>query len=129
MTQKTTFPAGTYYIGDLCYCLPSEKWMALRDNELNGLIYYSSTAYGDGSYTGSDGNEYFVDSGTIGICPVCEIKKTFTRGTVLKDGNGYHIHTFDKDFIVDTDVCNGIFKFGDITIDTYHDEEDEDREY
>ncbi len=74
------FPAGRYYIGDLCYVLDWDevgevtKW---RDGEFHlkdGTKFVTyGTAYGDGSYPAVDGytNEVVdycpVDSGTIGL--------------------------------------------------------------
>ncbi len=93
----TTLPAGEYYIGDLCYVLGDNVY----DNIFGGTGYESgiyeekgtgrifvvdSTAYGDGMYPGSDGNEFAVDAGIIGIC---------SKSLMAKDDGGGHMYTFD----------------------------------
>ena len=94
----TTLPAGEYYIGDLCYVLGDNVY----DNIFGGTGYESgtyeekgtgrvfvvnSTAYGDGMYPGSDGNEFAVDAGIIGIC---------SKSLMAKDDGGGHMYTFDS---------------------------------
>lgn len=89
-------PAGTYYIGDLCYALSDD----IYDNIFGGTGYCSgiyeekatkrlflvaNTAYGDGEYPGSDGNNFAVDAGIIGIC---------SASLVEKSGRGGHMYTF-----------------------------------
>lgn len=76
-------PAGEYFVGDPCYGVPADRWMewlhaADYENahpmlvaELDGkTVVGVSTAYGDGTYDGSDGEGYPVDSGLIGVVPV-----------------------------------------------------------
>ncbi len=98
---KQTLPAGKYWIGDICYCLPED----IYDNIFGGVGGYDggfythkdggffmvdSTAYGDGCYEGSDGFGYGVDAGIIGI--VSENLIDMTNGALY----GGKIHTFDK---------------------------------
>jgi hypothetical protein len=98
---KQTLPAGKYWIGDICYCLPEE----IYDNIFGGVGGYDggfythkdggffmvdSTAYGDGCYEGSDGFGYGVDAGIIGI--VSEKLIDMTNEALY----GGKIHTFDK---------------------------------
>ena len=75
--------AKTVFIGDICYALDDEiyheKWgkgLNWEDGEIrthgNGncgpvCAVVGSTAYGDGCYKGSDGIEYGVDAGVIGV--------------------------------------------------------------
>ncbi len=75
--------AKTVFIGDICYALDDEiyqeKWgegLKWADGEIrtggNGncgpvCAVVGSTAYGDGCYKGSDGIEYGVDAGNIGV--------------------------------------------------------------
>ena len=92
-TKKTasfTLPAGRYYVGDPCYAfsLDTTTWMDLIEktdcfgvaNHLKkhytmqkpvkhngGLMWGAGTAYGDGCYRGSDGSEFGVDAGMLGI--------------------------------------------------------------
>jgi hypothetical protein len=99
-TQKDkivkSLPPGEYYIGDLCYVLGDN----IYDNIFGGTGYESgiyeekgtgrvflvnSTAYGDGLYVGSDGKEFAVDAGIIGIC---------SKSLMAKDDGGGHVYTF-----------------------------------
>jgi hypothetical protein len=119
-----TFPAGKYVISDLCYVLLDDTWTELCDlmfpdgtTQTNGLftlkdgrkMFMGGTKYGDGTYLDSLGNEYDVDSGTIGIMLESETEVTI-------DTEYTHVHTFDKPFTVS--YASGNFSFGDIDIDT-----------
>lgn len=128
-------PAGEYFIGDLCYIVPNDYWNDLCDqwfdktkdgvvaqytqkDETLITVYAFSTAYGDGTYVGSDGFKYGVDAGLIGIMPVTSEVKYEGR-----EGDLYTRVKFDKEFMIAT---NGeTLVFGDIVIETgYEDEED-----
>lgn len=142
MKSRFEFSPGTYYLGDLCYVM-SPEWdeicgltiegnvckegvFTLADGRTFGMWH---TAYGDGTYTDNYGREnYFVDSGTIGIVNIEDIsdKESLagaTERTVFKLGQ---IEVFDRPFEV---YCrDGFFSFGHINIDTNY-EEDQDEEY
>ena len=93
----TTVPAGTYIVGDPCYSVPDDRWMEWLEAadyttsthpvlvaELDGQVVVGvSTMYGDGCYAGSDGNEYGVDAGLIGLVPVGVAGDTPGRGPSL----------------------------------------------
>jgi hypothetical protein len=97
MTRKHTFPAGSYFIGDPCYAIENDKeWDEIGDATNwfgaeffpstppppkdwdDGLYHWngkpcfaSHTKYGDGVYfDGSHKQEYWVDSGLIGVTPL-----------------------------------------------------------
>lgn len=60
------------YIGDPCYVLGGEDYDRACCREglfvtKRGCFFTDKTYYGDGSYEGSDGVEYYVDSGTLGV--------------------------------------------------------------
>lgn len=114
--------AGSYYIGDPCHAVTHKTWIEMVDtvwlqNERSGglrefrgeSIFVCSTAHGDGCYPA--GPDYFieigVDSGAIGCLPVSLVEE--------KDVHGYHV-TFHYDF--ECSYENGVFTFGNITIDT-----------
>jgi hypothetical protein len=84
-------------------------------------IFADGTAHGDGSYTDNYNRVYHVDAGIIGIMPVEAIES---------DGKGGNIIEFKEDFRVTT-IKRGVFKFGNIVIDTteWDDEDDEDDDY
>jgi hypothetical protein len=122
------FPAGEYYVGDLCYVMHPE-WSELCDimfaedecleGELtvqNKRIFLASTAWGDGNYVDNFGRAYGVDSGSLGIIAVSDIAESELPN--LNDG---HEIKFTTDFIVTAQ--HGRFNFGGILIDTGYDEE------
>lgn len=130
----TTLPAGEYYIGDPCYVI--EEWPAFldvfevaEDNdedvfEYKGRnVFVHHTMHGDGLYDGSDGHEYGVDSGLIGVVPI---------GLVTKNGDGGlgMRYKFDTPFTVAH--SNGTFYIDTLVINTdpdpYSDQEGEDDE-
>lgn len=93
-----TLPAGRYYIGDLCYALKKSVYDSVFGdnayrggyyNTKDGFFFVDRTAYGDGSFKGSNGYEYGVDAGIIGIASmgVCNPEKEVYGGT---------LHTFTE---------------------------------
>ena len=137
-----------YYIGDLCYVLDENT-----NNELFGLVqndpliegkfvtlkdgrkfFLGSTAHGDGGYLGSDGNEYSVDSGTIGIVAIDDIKNeekfNYKMPNKLANGKPHpfagklyyeslgHIHNMTDESFNSSMSSGGCFKFGDVRIIT-----------
>jgi len=119
------FKAGKYYVGDLCYVISDENWIPLLERtnyltdgefEYNGMrAYADGTANGDGTFYDNYNREYGVDAGLIGIMPVEAIDN---------ESNGGNIIEFENDFEVWSE--EGLFRFGNITIDTGYDEDDED---
>ena len=134
-------PAGDYYIGDPCYVLaaddyPDDRWSNFCDllekggnevTEFEGVpMFAAGTAYGDGTYEGSDGFEYGVDAGLIGIVPL----SLCTDVERLKRAREHELGTFvkfTKEFEVTSDG-EGFFNFGGILIDTKEYEEEEEEE-
>jgi hypothetical protein len=128
------FPAGEYYIGDLCYVMHAE-WSEVCDITFaapNDMVegdlsladgrrfFIASTAYGDGTYNDNKGNYYPVDSGSIGIIAVKDIAPAD-----LENIESGAVHTFDNEF--DIYALAGIFEFGGVVIDTaYADSEDDE---
>lgn len=120
-----TMPAGTYYIGDLCYVMHVE-WNEVCElffqdrsdhgcNEgkftLNdGRSFVSfNTRYGDGTYRDQNGDAYYVDAGLIGCIRVDDIREDVPS-------SGRNIVTFDTEFLCS--ASRGLLKFGHIMIDT-----------
>jgi hypothetical protein len=133
-----------YYVGDLCYVMAPE-WGEVCDltfsgdnTEVNGKLQLADgrkfaifgTAYGDGGYLDQKGNSYCVDSGTLGIIKVDDIRDPeFSQERALSLGN---IVEFEEEF--DALVCesdDGVIQFGHIVIDTKseNDYDDEDEEF
>jgi hypothetical protein len=113
-TMKFVAPPGTYYIGDICYFLKEHMY----DGIFGGYSYESGlytrksdgaffmvdhTAWGDGSYNGSDGFDYGVDAGIIGI-----VSRSLGPD---KDADVYggKLHTFKDP--VEIKFGGGVFRF------------------
>ena len=135
--NSTKFGPGRYYIGDPCYVIrydapDGDNWAKLLElleiedgqNYRNGDVEFKGerlwmhgTAHGDGGYVGSDGNEYVVDSGTIGVVPAAlmdvpedEIKGL---GRMVDFGSGFSV-----------EYVGGSFFIGSIEINTEDEEDD-----
>ena len=123
--NAATMPAGTYVLGDPCYVVPNSQWSDWCDItlpqfdkgifspfEFQGVTCIQfPTAYGDGTYTGSDGFEYGVDSGSIGLVP-----KSLDAGDFDLDLS--NVVTFEQPFTCYADYDEGTLTFGHIVIDT-----------
>lgn len=126
---------GKYYIGDLSYPVSEEEWTEILNltNRFNfeakrvAHIQYkgfdligSTTAYGDGEYKGSNGVFYGVDSGIIGIMNIKSIdtvkfpeSRLNNLACVIKMDRPFKVTVYESN-----DPKHGLFKFGNITIDT-----------
>lgn len=121
---KAELPAGTYYIGDLCYVL-DDRWDEVCSQVIEGSSVIDgrfvlddgsefvsfSTAYGDGEYYDNKNRSYCVDSGCIGAILVDNISETEMKN--LRLGN---VCEFTEDFTCQND--NGNMEFGNIYIET-----------
>lgn len=134
-------PAGTYYVGDLCYVVNDDDWSDFCERsfpdsytEVVGIfetfegINYANfgTKYGDGGYADYNGRKYSVDSGSIGCIPVCALSDEFDSEASAKLGN---IIDFPGAFEVGYDEETGTIIFGNVEIMTGDVDEDEDDEY
>lgn len=121
---------GEYYLGDPCYTISDANWSMLMDKfdtlnrpgEINeSIVLGLGTAWGDGDYRGSDGFDYAVDSGMIGLvhknaADPQEAEKALRVGLVK-------LVTFTE--VTRVSNNHGDMRFGDIHIDTRGSEEDE----
>lgn len=117
-------PAGSYYVGDLCYVMDDDEWDEVvrivsnaskdscKEYKLSDGRQFAiySTQWGDGVYNDQKNREYFVDSGTIGCIFVSDLRK---QKPDTKLGN---IVTFEETF--KTGKVGSKIKIGNITIDT-----------
>lgn len=131
-------PAGTYYVGDLCYVL-GDRWDEVCDKIivghdcLDGIFTLEdgtqfamfSTAWGDGEYQDQHGKSYCVDAGSIG-CVLVNAPGVDIKGMVAGKTDLGNIVEFKHDFLVFEDA--GKIQIGHLTIDTdpaYEPEEDD----
>lgn len=119
--EGVIYGKGVYFIGDICYALKDELYRKIWGKKHNyddgtfsiGADKFSvaATADGDGCYLGSDGREYGVDAGVIGIVPM-NLWENKTAKTVKRLSDcGRVVNVIDE---MTFSACGGIFK---ITID------------
>lgn len=119
-------PADAYFIGDPAYVLSEYNWQRIcrlmTTNpshyekgffELQGRsLFMHGAAYGDDTYKDQDGQEYTVDSGTIGAIPI-----VLCEPSLLKENeNAGQVITFSKPF--ECSYKEGTFRIGHIIIKT-----------
>lgn len=144
------FLANMVYVGDLCYCLNYDVYQeAIElanyegkfDSTASGMHVegaFVSTQYGDGDYIGSDGKEYAVDAGIIGIVDITsaaategEDFKIFSKlGRVIKlpkYGPTQYKISRDKVGTITVEIRQGKFK-EIISIPTGDTDEDDEEE-
>lgn len=144
------FLANMVYVGDLCYCLNYDVYQeAIElanyegkfDSTASGMHVegaFVSTQYGDGDYIGSDGKEYAVDAGIIGIVNITsaaategEDFKIFSKlGRVIKlpkYGPTQYKISRDEAGTITVEIRQGKFK-EIISIETGNAEEDDEEE-
>ena len=131
------FPAGKYYVGDLCYVMHDEwdevcgKFFEGRDDHgcnqgvfqlKDGRKFASlNTKWGDGVYFDQGGEEYGVDAGLIGCISLNDIDLNADGNSTL----GGQIIQFDSDFTVSGGEIyesrrdwDGVIRIGHIVIKT-----------
>lgn len=134
-------PAGTYYIGDLCYVMNDDEWdefcsLTISGNKcIHGEFTFKDgrrfatygTKWGDGVYYDTKKlYEFSVDAGLIGCIRVEDIKAS-KYGDIESLGA---LVTFEYDFI--TREEEGEITFGRVTINTdaeWEDQEEEEEYY
>lgn len=117
---KVTVPAGEYFVGNPCYAASNDDWDPLLKScnyfnnpvgEVKGIkILAFSTKYGDGTYLGSNGVEYSVDAGLIGLTPK-EYATNYFEEKLNKLGS---FVKFDEDIVCTNDEESGTLTFGNI---------------
>lgn len=144
MSTTNMLPAGTYYVGDLCYVIPDDDWFEFCDRmfpegypvggvkEMPDGINYADfcTKYGDGVFGDYAGGAYMVDSGSIGCIPMCALPSDLSLDKIRHFGN---VVSFDEAFEVEYDDVTGTITFGHIDIVTGgtlgEDDDEEDYDY
>lgn len=119
---NATYPAGKYYIGDVCYALDDKVYQkqwgechkfavgthVMSYNGIQNAFTVNHTVNGDGTYLDERSKlEYSVDSGTIGIVPydLCSVKNINNNEIV----GGHFIESTTS---VEFYSQNGIFVIG-----------------
>jgi len=97
-SSKAKFPPGEYYIGDIAYALKEEFYFGVwaKNKFKNGTVREPSSGRyfavagtgGDGTFKGSNGYEYGVDAGNIGLVPV-----ELSKGKKASKGGTWHKFT------------------------------------
>ena len=140
------FPAGKYYVGDLCYVMHDE-W-----DEVCGLFFEGrddhgcnqgvfqlkdgrkfasfNTKWGDGGYRDQYGRSYGVDAGLIGCIAIKDINldsgDNFTRGgQVIEFDSDFEVHGGTG---ISRSEWDGVIRIGNVTIKTDDDGEFEEEE-
>ena len=132
-----------FYVGDLCYALSDEVYRGVwgaNDYEIGKYEHDGkefamvNTAYGDGCYYGSDGFEYPVDAGIIGICDLDLAVKDFGNlgqiyyytgeVTIVYDNGTIYVQFGDDTIVIPTDSDD--FGYEDEWPDYSDEEEDEE---
>jgi hypothetical protein len=131
-------PAGTYYVGDLCYVMDKEWDAVLRhiidtassrliegefilDDRRRFALY--STKWGDGQYGSNIGATFGVDAGIIGVIRIDDILG-LDRASVERLGAVVEFKTcFDHagatyDSMGGRNRWDGVIRFGDVEIYT-----------
>lgn len=133
-----TFPAGRYYVGDLCYVIRNENWNEVCNVVIDGndllegefaladgrRFAMYNTAYGDGTYRDAQGRSYSVDAGSIGCIRIEDIPDLDDESLFIDGGQ---VIEFPREF--HTSRTGGTIYFGDVEIQTgdsdYDDEGDD----
>ena len=128
---------GKMYIGDLCYAMSREDYHNYWGSHNyedgayetpDGMFAMVGTAYGDGCYEGSDGFEYGVDAGIIGICDGELVKRDIDDLGKIVDAYGEAEIAYEDGTIYIT-YNDGHSAYDTVLeIKTSYDEEDEDEE-
>ena len=128
-----TFKPGTYFIGDICYCLNDDEYDNIWGKKYEykdgsyGFFAVGGTAYGDGEYYGGEW-AFPVDAGVIGVVDMAHSK----RSAEELDGDNYGCVLTINHYLTFTYNNCGIFNFEydgqSFTIDTRADEEDDEYE-
>ena len=146
--DRAVLPAGRYFLGDPCYTAGKDddswqKWVDVADLSSGGFsepiaggsyngypIIASSTAYGDGTYFGNDGEEYSVDAGLIGVVPEAVIDGMgLSQEELGPYGSWVEVQ---HPTTLEYDSETGTITFGPVAIQTGDedvDEEEEDEEF
>lgn len=128
--QAIELPAGDYIVGDPCYVLHPwwDAFLANMDAKTNTSTFeisdgveitcvYFDTAFGDGAWSGSDGQTYAADAGMLGLVPAIVLEYGGTQ-----PGWYNRLVTFGTPFTAQHDGV-GRMNFGGIKVNT-HDDDD-----
>lgn len=130
-------PPGTYFFGDPCYAIEDDAlWTQVCDafytgdtsNNADGILtdgtffVACNTMHGDGVYTGSDGYDYGVDAGLLGV--VSLVEGQYDEAELKRLGT---IRQFVTPFSVQHNPESGEITLADVYINTdWSYEEDEE---
>ena len=132
--EKRILKKGIYYVGDPCYIFDSSWDKVISETDCFAETVFklfgkdcciSGTAYGDGLYQDNFSRTYGVDAGLLGILPISMLKVDERLSIAsVKESKYMQVIAFESDFEVSAE--GGVFHFGELTINTAEDENDED---
>jgi hypothetical protein len=138
---SATYPAGKYYVGDICYALDDNvyqnQWGKIHNfaagtyvltyKGVQQAMSVGQTSYGDGVYMDYINDlEFTVDSGTIGIVPFNLCNPDVIKHNKIKGG-----HFIESATQIEFKYQEGIFVIGynnnrNLMIIDTQDDDDED---
>jgi len=133
------FEAGRYYVGDLCYNKAIDWKSFIAESEkidfsggqitVDGtLMWFHTTAYGDGTFKDNSGREYMVDAGLIGVIRVSDDITEISGGQIIEFYRDFTPHYDNGNFFIHTvNIQTG--DEDDYYDDYYNEDEDEDDYY
>ena len=118
-------------ITDPCYVLTDEQYETVLDRDpydqevdlgdFTCIVY--NTYNGDGQFPDQEGNHYSVDSGQLCIVPLDKVS------VPIREGLGHVFDTTDwENGWYETSEKDGYLTFGDVSIQTGPEEEEDDEE-
>lgn len=142
---SATYPAGKYFIGDICYALSSVVYELVWGDVHNykpgtyeaeylgkrNKFTVNHTKWGDGIYLDKlSGKDYLVDAGVIGIVPydLCKqaniVDGVIEGGHFIESSSEVVFESFDGIFVISYDTTDE--RTNMIIIDTVNLDSDED---
>lgn len=125
-----------FYVGDICYAMRDDLYhdfwggkLGFRSGihtipEIGFAFAVDGTAYGDGSYIGSDGFDYGVDAGVIGVVPLELAAEDLYGGRVFVQAGSASFRA--EDGVFDITLPDGTAIHIDTTQEAEEEEDDED---
>ena len=123
------------WVGDPCYVLTDDQMDQVRDRfgdpevdvDESFTCIVDDTWNGDGTFYDQNGKDYIVDSGMLCMIPECCIHHDKDRPWLVDCGQVYDDSDWTN-FFWDHSYDDGTITFGDVTIRTGPDPEDDEED-